>query len=251
MSSSLNSICIKINKKNQNLSLATWKTSIDEINNADSISTKSEQPIDLEFLTLNSRLFPENLPVKQSLNVKSSEWNKDYEKLKKFKKSKEEKEILESYFLKDPSWSRKTVRRLKKLLSLPVDKIYKWGYDKKLVIKKRSNPNFIDKRRKEYKLTNPLNPIQYQSSSNLQTEIKEEGKSIEKKLDSSDVSDIPIRFIFDNIVHPKLRFNFESIYPSDSERCIYKNEGFILPGTILSSTNAESSKPPSSDINKI
>lgn len=70
---------------------------------------------------------------------------------KKRKISKVEKSILEDYFKKDPNWSRETVKVLKSLVNLPIDKIYKWGYDKKKLITKRSNPNFVDRRSKEFR----------------------------------------------------------------------------------------------------
>lgn len=57
---------------------------------------------------------------------------------KKRKKTKEEVAILEAYYQQDPSWSRKTVKALKyKLTNLTVDQIYKWGYDKKNLMKKQ------------------------------------------------------------------------------------------------------------------
>ena len=56
----------------------------------------------------------------------------------KRKKTQEEVRILEAHFNEDPSWGRKTVKALKSLLpNLTVDQIYKWGYDKKLLEKKR------------------------------------------------------------------------------------------------------------------
>lgn len=56
---------------------------------------------------------------------------------KKRKKSKYEVKILEEYFVKDPEWSRQTVKQLKPLLNLTVDQIYKWGYDRKHLVEKR------------------------------------------------------------------------------------------------------------------
>lgn len=57
---------------------------------------------------------------------------------KKRKKTKEENDTLEAYFQEDPSWGRKTVKMIKNLLNnLSVDQIYKWGYDRKLLLKKR------------------------------------------------------------------------------------------------------------------
>lgn len=106
---------------------------------------------------MNSKLFPENLQISKALNSRKEKKDKVESKNQKMKKSKEEKEILKAFFLKDPSWSRKTVKTLKSMLSLPIDKIYKWGYDKKLILKKRSDPDFVDKRSKKYKLSRPLN----------------------------------------------------------------------------------------------
>lgn len=57
---------------------------------------------------------------------------------KKRKKTKEEVALLEAYFAEDPSWSRKTVKALKPQLPLSVDQIYKWGYDRKKLLKKRT-----------------------------------------------------------------------------------------------------------------
>lgn len=58
---------------------------------------------------------------------------------KKRKKSKEEVAILEAHFVQDPEWTRKTVKALKPLLNLTVDQIYKWGYDRKLLVEKRKS----------------------------------------------------------------------------------------------------------------
>ncbi|CAI2373626.1 unnamed protein product [Moneuplotes crassus] len=56
---------------------------------------------------------------------------------KKRKKTQEEINLLEAYFAKDPSWGRKTVKALKaEVPNLSVNQIYKWGYDKKLLMKK-------------------------------------------------------------------------------------------------------------------
>lgn len=42
-----------------------------------------------------------------------------------------EKELLESYFKLDNSWSRKTITYVKNLVKLSEEQIYKWGYEKK------------------------------------------------------------------------------------------------------------------------
>ena len=50
------------------------------------------------------------------------------------------KEIwLEKHFEEDPEWNRKTVKILRDLLPrLTVDQIYKWGYDRKLLLEKHN-----------------------------------------------------------------------------------------------------------------
>mmetsp|Transcript_38511 Transcript_38511/g.44141 ORF Transcript_38511/g.44141 Transcript_38511/m.44141 type:complete len:96 (+) Transcript_38511:355-642(+) len=58
---------------------------------------------------------------------------------KKRKKTKEEIAILEAHFVQDPEWTRRTVKALKPLLNLTVDQIYKWGYDRKLLVEKRKS----------------------------------------------------------------------------------------------------------------
>jgi hypothetical protein len=56
---------------------------------------------------------------------------------KKRKKTTEETDTLEAYYKEDPSWTRNTVKNLKIILTnLTVDQIYKWGYDRKLLLKK-------------------------------------------------------------------------------------------------------------------
>ena len=53
-------------------------------------------------------------------------------------KTNEEIAILEAYFKLDPAWGRRTVKELKtQLPTLTVDQIYKWGYDRKLLLKKQ------------------------------------------------------------------------------------------------------------------
>lgn len=54
------------------------------------------------------------------------------------KKSLNEIKFLEEMFLRDPNWGRDTVQICKKMLDLSTDQIYKWGYDKKLQLKKKS-----------------------------------------------------------------------------------------------------------------
>ena len=51
-------------------------------------------------------------------------------------KTKEEIAFLEAEFKKDPLWSRKTVQICKEKLNLETAQIYKWGFDKKNIIKK-------------------------------------------------------------------------------------------------------------------
>lgn len=53
------------------------------------------------------------------------------------KKTSFEVNFLEEMFQRDPSWGRKTVQICKKALNLNTDQVYKWGYDKKLLLKKK------------------------------------------------------------------------------------------------------------------
>lgn len=46
-------------------------------------------------------------------------------------KTYNEKEILESFFALDPTWSRKTISYVSKLVKLSEEQIYKWGYEQK------------------------------------------------------------------------------------------------------------------------
>ena len=86
-------------------------------------------------------------------------WSRD-KSSKSFKKlkSKDEVQLLEAYFRMDPLWGRQTVKELKyQLTSLTVDQIYKWGYDRKLLIKKniakdKAKQNF-DQKCKEFDLS--------------------------------------------------------------------------------------------------
>jgi len=56
---------------------------------------------------------------------------------KKRKKTEYELDTLESCFQNDPKWGRNTVKTLKsQLTELTVDQIYKWGYDRKKLLKK-------------------------------------------------------------------------------------------------------------------
>lgn len=63
---------------------------------------------------------------------------------KSYKKTAKEIAFLEEQFLKDPTWSRKTVQYCKKTLNLRTDQVYKWGFDKKVALDKskkgRANP---------------------------------------------------------------------------------------------------------------
>lgn len=82
---------------------------------------------------LNTKISHESLKS----SIKSTKKARKNLRAKKRKKTQEEVNILEAYFTKDPSWSRKTVKELKgELPCLTVDQIYKWGYDKKLLLKK-------------------------------------------------------------------------------------------------------------------
>lgn len=71
-------------------------------------------------------------------NLSSNTKTRKNLRAKKRKKSKHEVALLEAYFTQDPAWSRKTVKALKPQLSLSVDQIYKWGYDRKKLLKKRN-----------------------------------------------------------------------------------------------------------------
>ncbi|CAI2374553.1 unnamed protein product [Moneuplotes crassus] len=53
------------------------------------------------------------------------------------KKTASEIQFLEEMFKKDPKWGRKTVQICKKALDLNTDQIYKWGYDRKLLLRKK------------------------------------------------------------------------------------------------------------------
>lgn len=51
-------------------------------------------------------------------------------------KTRDEISFLEQQLLEDPSWSRKTVQKCKRVLGMKTEQIYKWGYDRKKSIKK-------------------------------------------------------------------------------------------------------------------
>ena len=51
-------------------------------------------------------------------------------------KTRDEISFLEQQLIEDPSWSRKTVQRWKKVLGMKTEQIYKWGYDRKKAITK-------------------------------------------------------------------------------------------------------------------
>ncbi|CAI2371711.1 unnamed protein product [Moneuplotes crassus] len=53
-------------------------------------------------------------------------------------KTPEEVAFLEAQFEKDPKWSRKTVQYCKANLNLETAQIYKWGFDKKMILKKNT-----------------------------------------------------------------------------------------------------------------
>lgn len=81
------------------------------------------------------------------------------------KKTSEEIQFLEEMFQKDPKWGRKTVQICKKTLNLNTDQVYKWGYDKKLLLKKKRqgqsdplwNRDIANQIKKEVFLTQDLN----------------------------------------------------------------------------------------------
>ena len=52
-------------------------------------------------------------------------------------KTEAEVNFLEKQFAKDPKWSRATVQICKRTLTLKTAQIYKWGFDKKRMIKKK------------------------------------------------------------------------------------------------------------------
>ena len=51
-------------------------------------------------------------------------------------KTRDEITFLEQQLIKDPSWSRKTVQLCKRTLGIRTDQIYKWGYDRKMAMKR-------------------------------------------------------------------------------------------------------------------
>ena len=53
-------------------------------------------------------------------------------------KTRDEITFLEQQLIKDPSWSRKTVQLWKRTLGMRTDQIYKWGYDRKMAMKRYS-----------------------------------------------------------------------------------------------------------------
>ena len=143
MSSSQYNVCTSI-EISSNIEESANNKNLEEIvnNGTDWSSIKSDAPFDLEFLTMNSKLFPENLQISKALNVRKEKKDKAESKNQKMKKSREDKEILKAFFLKDPSWSRKTVKTLKSMLSLPIDKIYEINFFKLKLIKKICNDKF-------------------------------------------------------------------------------------------------------------
>lgn len=50
-----------------------------------------------------------------------------------------EKEILECYFVLDPSWAKKTMVYVKDLVKLSEEQIYKWGYERKRKLRKEKD----------------------------------------------------------------------------------------------------------------
>ena len=50
-----------------------------------------------------------------------------------------EKEILECYFVLDPSWAKKTIVYVKDFVELSEEQIYKWGYERKRKLRKEKD----------------------------------------------------------------------------------------------------------------
>jgi hypothetical protein len=96
-------------------------------------------------------------------------------------KTPKEVAFLEAQFAKDPTWSRRTVQVCKReLKNLRTDQIYKWGYDKKLLLKKRSKGktqaevkrDLVREVRKEIFCSTDLNTFISGLVSNCETEMQ-------------------------------------------------------------------------------
>ena len=73
-------------------------------------------------------------------------------KSNKIWKSQEDIQILENSFKIDPTWSRETVKSLKtRLPLLSVKQIHKWGYDRKLLIKRMTVRDKANQSSKNYR----------------------------------------------------------------------------------------------------
>lgn len=100
----------------------------------------------LPFLDELSNLYVEyNLEKKVPTDFKDKLWSKNEAKSFKSRKIRaktdEENIFLEAMFRRDPSWGRRTVQICKRHLNLKTTQIYKWGFDKKKLIKKyKENP---------------------------------------------------------------------------------------------------------------
>lgn len=71
-------------------------------------------------------------------------------------KTPEEVEFLEKQFELDPTWNRKTVQYCKKTLNLRTDQVYKWGFDKKLLLAKKQKESRGKRGRKNKPTVNKL-----------------------------------------------------------------------------------------------
>lgn len=104
-----------------------------------SSDTKGEESLYGDFLSCFTRR--KSIRKKQS-DRPSSPADKAY------KKTPQQVAFLEEQFLKDPSWSRKTVQLCKRVLDLRTDQVYKWGFDRKTAQarEKKSGANPLNNR---------------------------------------------------------------------------------------------------------
>ncbi|CAI2375080.1 unnamed protein product [Moneuplotes crassus] len=88
----------------------------------------------------NSKVVPEYLVEKGAHSPDEKLSDRYVINKSRFIRNKTEAEIhfLEDQFTQDPSWSRKTVQFCKDHLDLGTTQIYKWGFDKKKLLKKYS-----------------------------------------------------------------------------------------------------------------
>ena len=119
---------------------------VNEINIHNNYLIQHNDDTEFEYSVFNWKEFPPyddnfqditNHKVELSKEIKPKLNTRNNINGKKRKKSKNEVKILETYFAIDPEWSRQTVQKLKPLLKLTVDQIYKWGYDRKHLVEKR------------------------------------------------------------------------------------------------------------------